>query len=539
MEKAPVVIIGGGCTGTGLLWDLALRGIPAVLFEQKDLSNGATGRCHGLLHSGGRYLVKDVAAARECVEENAILKRTIPFCIEDTGGYFVHYAQDDPEYVKTWAAAIKSTGFPSEEVSPREALAAEPLLPKDIKAAYTSADAHIDVFLLTEANAAAALERGAQLKTYTEITAIQLKGRKVEGVHYRNVLTGEEGYLACEVVINAAGPWADKVAALAGISVPMRCDRGALVIVNHRLSTRVINRLRKPGDADVIVPGGPVSVLGTTSMTVSGPEDLAMKPGEMEYLMGLGTELIPAMADSRIIRSFCGTRPLYTPKAAANAGGREISRNYALLDHKQLDDLEGFISIVGGKLSIYRLMAQTTADLVCHKLGINEPCTTDRVPLRPAVPDTVLRKARAVLPDPAVSKAYRRLGKDLAQVVEAIERDPYRAEIVCDCELVSRAEVDTVLQNSAAVPVRTLADISRRTRLGFGPCQGTFCTYRAMLAGFQSGKWDAAEASRQLEEFLQERRKGQQFLLQGRQDEQTNINHKLYDVSFAFGSTQK
>lgn len=190
-------------------------------------------------------------------------------------------------------------------------------------------------------------------------------------------------------------------------------------------------------------------------------------------------------------------------------------------------------------MSIYRLMAQTTADLVCQKLGIHQPCTTDQVPLRAAVPETVLRKARAVLPDPAVSKAYRRLGKDLAQVVESIERDPYRAEIVCDCELVSRAEVDTVLQNSAAVPVRTLADISRRTRLGFGPCQGTFCTYKAMLAGFQSGKWDAAEASRQLEEFLQERRKGQQFLLQGTQDEQTSINHKLYDVAFAFGNIPK
>ena len=100
MEQAPVVIIGGGCTGTGILWDLALRGIPAVLFEQKDLANGATGRCHGLLHSGGRYLVKDVAAAKECIDENRILKLIAAPCIEDTGGYFVHYAQDDPEYAK-------------------------------------------------------------------------------------------------------------------------------------------------------------------------------------------------------------------------------------------------------------------------------------------------------------------------------------------------------------------------------------------------------------------------------------------------------
>jgi len=539
MEKAPVVIIGGGCTGTGILWDLALRGIPAVLFEQKDLANGATGRCHGLLHSGGRYLVKDVAAAKECVDENRILKLTAAPCIEDTGGYFVHYAQDDPEYVKTWVAGSKAAGFPTEEVSPKEALEAEPLLPKDIRVAYTSTDAHVNVFLLTATNAEAAIERGAQIKTYTEVVAIQLNGRKVQGVHYRDTLTGELGYLACDVIINAAGPWADRVAAQAGISVPMRCDRGALVVLNHRLSTRVINRLRKPGDCDVIVPGGPVSVLGTTSITVSGPEDLGVNPGEIEYLMGLGTELIPAMAQARVIRGFCGTRPLYTPPAVAGAGGREISRNFALLDHKEMDDIEGFISIVGGKLTIYRLMAQTTSDLVCRKLGINEPCSTDHVPLRTMVAENILQRAHAVLPAPAVAKAYRRLGKDLAQVVDRIERDPYRAEIVCECELVSRAEVDTVLQDSAAVPVRTLGDVSRRTRLGFGPCQGTFCGYKAMLAGFQSGKWNAEESARQLEEFLDARWKGQEFLLHGTQDEQTTISHKLYGVSFAFGKPQE
>jgi glycerol-3-phosphate dehydrogenase len=539
MDKTSVVIIGGGCTGTGILWDLSLRGIPAVLFEQKDLANGATGRCHGLLHSGGRYSVKDVAAANECVKENVILKRIAASCIEDTGGYFVHYNQDDPEYVKNWVAGSKAAGIPIEEVSPREALDAEPLLPKDIKVAYVAPDAHVNVFLLTVANAQAAIERGARLKTYTEITSIELNGRKVEGVHYRDILTGEQGYLGCEVIINAAGPWADKVASLAGISVPMRCDRGALVIVNHRLSTRVINRCRKPGDGDVIVPGGPVSILGTTSVTVSGPEDLAVKPGEIEYLLGLGSELIPAMAEARVIRSFCGTRPLYTPKAAANAGGREISRNYALLDHKELDGLEGFISIVGGKLTTYRLMAETTTDLVCRKLDIHETCSTDRVPLRPTASDRVLAKARKKLSSPAVAKAHRRMGKDLALVVEAIEKDPYLADIVCDCELVSRAELNTVLDDSAAVPVRTLTDVSRRTRLGFGPCQGTFCGYKAMLAGYQARKWSADEACKQLEEFLEVRWRGEQFVPPGKQDEQTDLSRNLYEVSLALGKSRE
>ncbi len=107
MEKTQVVIIGGGATGAGLLWDLALRGISAVLLEKKDLANGATGRCHGLLHSGGRYVVKDAEAAKECISENMILKKVAAPCIHDTGGLFVHLPDDDPQYVAKWAKAAR------------------------------------------------------------------------------------------------------------------------------------------------------------------------------------------------------------------------------------------------------------------------------------------------------------------------------------------------------------------------------------------------------------------------------------------------
>ena len=326
-------------------------------------------------------------------------------------------------------------------------------------------------------------------------------------------------------------PWADRVASLAGISVPVRCDRGALIILNHRLSTRVINRCRKPGDADIVVPGGPVSILGTSSATVSGPDDLDVKPGEIEYLLGLGAELIPAMAEARVIRTFCGTRPLYAPKTSGSAGGREISRNYALLDHKQLDDLEGFISIVGGKLTTYRLMAEAASDLACRKLAVNQPCTTADVLLRPPAPESVLERAREVLPAPAVEKLERRMGARLPQLLDAIERDPGQANIVCECELVTRGELEAVLQESAAVPVRTLSDVGRRTRLGFGPCQGTYCGYRAMLAGFEANRWNGEEACNQLKDFLEHRGKGQKFVPAGIQDQQTRLGRDLYEVS--------
>jgi len=404
VDRTQVVVIGGGCTGTGILWDLALRGIPAVLFELGDLAHGATGRCHGLLHSGGRYVVKDVSAARECVTENQILKHIAPLCIDDTGGLFVEYEEDDPNYAKEWVAGCKKAGIPIEELSPAEACDQEPCLPADIRGAYTVPDAHINPFLLTLANCRAALDLGAKLKTYTEVTSIDFNGKRVRGVRYRDVITGEEGTLGCDAIISAAGPWADKVASLAGLSVPVRCDRGSLLILNQRLTHRVINRCRKPGDGDIVVPGGPVSLLGTTSITVTGPEDLALKDGEVEYLLGLGAELIPAIRTARVIRVFTGVRPLYAPKSTGAAGGREISRGYALLDHQELDGVEGFISIVGGKLTTYRLMAKATVDLVCRKLGINQPCRTDRVPLQAPVDARMLDEAAEILPPPVLAK---------------------------------------------------------------------------------------------------------------------------------------
>src|SRR3954471_3288785 len=102
--QTEVLVIGGGATGLGTVWDAALRGFDVVLVERSDLIEGTSGRFHGLLHSGGRYVVKDPVAAQECVEENALLRRLMPDCIEDTGGLFVTTPDDDPDYADRFLA---------------------------------------------------------------------------------------------------------------------------------------------------------------------------------------------------------------------------------------------------------------------------------------------------------------------------------------------------------------------------------------------------------------------------------------------------
>src|SRR5262249_8922973 len=158
----------------------------------------------------------------------------------------------------------------------------------------------------------------------------------------------------------------------------------------HCVVNRVVNRCRKPGDADILVPCGPVCILGTSSITVPSPENLTVEPEEIAKLLGLGIELIPALSEARLLRIFTGARPLYVPNSVGGAAGREVSRNFALLDHESTEGIGGFISIVGGKLTTYRLMAKATADLICKKLGISEPCTTNSVPLQEAAQTDVI-----------------------------------------------------------------------------------------------------------------------------------------------------
>lgn len=531
MEKTQVVIIGGGATGAGILWDLTLRGVHATLLEKRDLANGATGRCHGLLHSGARYAVKDPNAANECIRENQILRKIAPACVHDTGGLFVHLPQDDAAFVPQWVEGCAKSGIPTQHLAADDALAIEPNLPRNLVEAYTCPDAHIDVFQITLANVESAVARGANYKTYCEVTGIRRENGGVSGVEYRNSETGEAGAIECDVVINASGGWADHVARLAGVDVPVRCDRGALLIMNQRLVSRVVNRCRKPGDADILVPAGPVCILGTSSVTVPGPENLTVPPDEVQRLLALGAELIPALAEARVLRIFTGARPLYAPKSTSGAGGRDISRNFALLDHEQLDGVASFISIVGGKLTTYRLMAKVTSDLICKKLGINAECTTDREQLRDFRQDEAFRRALTVMPYAVVEKAQRRMGKNLDKLTTAVKGNPSLGQVMCECELVTRGEVEYVL-NDSPVPAHTLGDLGRRTRLGFGTCQGTFCGYRAMLTGFQDGKWTSDQAAALLDTYLHDRWKGQSWIPHGKQAEQLNLSRELFNVSY-------
>lgn len=526
-DKAQVVVIGGGATGTGILRDLALRGISGVLIEQGDLAHGTSSRFHGLLHSGARYAVKDKAASKECIEENLILRRIAANCVELTGGVFIQLAEDDPEYTKQWISSCEEAGIDCEEADIQELIKSSPVLSPNITRAFKVPDCAVDGFRILWGNVNSARRYGAKVLTYHQLSAIHQVGGKITGVEVTNQLTGEKKSIECQMIINAAGAWAGEVATMAGLEVNVIKDKGTLVAYNHRLTNMIVNRLRLPGDGDIFVPHGTITIFGTTSLTVDDPTCTKPGHGEVLDLIKLGKQMVPDLEDYRLIRAFAGVRPLY--QEGNSSGGRSVTRNFALLDHRLRDGLTGMISIVGGKFTTFRLMAEKTVDMAASQMGINVPCRTAEEPLITPVENALLERGKKVFGIPGAKKAADRLGDSFAQVVELAEKEPEKQRIFCECEVVSLAEINYAAQNGDSF---TLGDIRRKTRMGMGTCQGTFCSYRT-LGALRGYKQFAGNHRMYLTKFLQKRWKGMRPVLWGQQLREAQLSTGIYSSLFA------
>jgi glycerol-3-phosphate dehydrogenase len=506
-----VLVIGGGATGAGVAWDASLRGLDVILVDRFDLAEGTSGRFHGLLHSGGRYVVKDAPAARECIAENRILRRVAADAIEDTGGLFVTTPWDDAEYADRFVKACKKTDVDCEEIKVAQALRDEPRLHPKISRAFRVPDANIDIWKTVWAMAHGAEQRGARILPYHEVTEIRRGGDQVTGARVRDARAGDELEIEARVTVNATGAWAGQIAELAGIEgVRVFPGRGIMIAMNHRLVNTVINRCQMPTDGDILVPIRTVSVIGTTDQHTDDPDDHTVAASEVDQMLDDGEKLVPGFRQARALRVWTGVRPLFEDAKAADTDTRDVTRAHALLDHRERDGVGGFVTITGGKITTFRLMAEETVDAVCDMLGKNVACTTATEPLLGSE-----------------SGANYQLGERLARK-ESQLRDE---QIICECELVSREKLEQALRSSGS---SNLDDIRRRLRLGMGPCQGGFCIYRAAGIMHAAGGLSAQQADTSLKDFLQERWKGIWPILYGDQLRQVRFDewvfHGLLDV---------
>jgi glycerol-3-phosphate dehydrogenase len=490
-DATAVLIIGGGVTGTGLARDLALRGVATVLVEKKDINAGASGGNHGLLHSGARYIASDPAAAVECRREGERLRQLAPHCIEETGGLFVALPGDDEGCIADFPDLCARSGIPVHPIDLQEARDREPNLSKDLIAAYRVSDATIDPFKLSLDNIEDARRLGTRLLRFTRVTGFEKHNRRITAVFLENSITGRQTRIEADIVVNASGAWAGEVAAMAGATIDMLYSKGSLLVTQRRMTSRVINRLRKAADADIVVPGGTVSILGTTSERVTSPENIHPEIHEVDFIIDECATMLPILAQTRYIRAYCGVRPLI--RSADATDDRAVSRGFALIDHARAG-IDNFISITGGKLTTYRLMAEKAADLVCRRLGNCRPCRTQTEPL----PDSV----QARWTEPGLAPNYwlsnRKSGDHL----------------LCECEMVPKSVVDGIVADAGAgghFPL--LRSIGLRSRVGKGPCQGTFCSQQVAAHLYDQGRLDGTRGRRELRSFVQERWRGRLPLL--------------------------
>lgn len=489
--ETQVLIIGGGATGTGIARDLALRGVDCILVERRDINSGASGANHGLLHSGARYVRNDPLAARECREEGNLLKKLAPQCIENTGGLFVAVEGDDENYVADFPHLCAECGIPVRDLDVREAREIEPVLSEKLIAAYLVEDASVDPFRLSLENIGQAMDLGCSLMLNSTLAGFTKKRNRIQLAHFQNGKTGEKITIAARQVINATGAWAAEVAALAGAHIDILYSKGSLLITDERLAYRVLNRLRLSSDADILVPGGTVSILGTTSIRLDSLKDIRPTIPEIDHLIDTAAAMAPALNSTRYIRAYAGVRPLVGSESLED--GRALSRGFALLDHTR-EGVENLTSIVGGKLTTYRKMAEQTSDLVCRRLGVARPCMTRTHPL-----------------PPRSDCKWTMAGLTPRFWLNAGNSDDF---LLCECEMVPKSVVNSIIDTMRYQKFTPdLNAIGRRSRIGKGTCQGAFCGIRISAYMYDRGELNSTLGLDDLKAFLRSRWTGMRPML--------------------------
>ncbi|MEE6210318.1 FAD-dependent oxidoreductase [Salarchaeum sp. III] len=363
-----VLVVGGGATGVGVARDLAMRGVDVVLAERGGLNAGTSGRSHGLLHSGARYAEHDPDGARECIRENRILKDIAGEAVRDTRGLFVQLDSDDPGFFDEKLAACRDLSIPATVYDGDDARGLVSGLPDGVERALEVPDAVIYPSRLVAATAGSARDHGARILTHTPVEGLLTTGGEVSGA------STSEGEIRAEHVVNATGAWAGDLARTADIDLEMTPTKGVMVTVEYDDLDTVLNRCRPPADGDIVVPHEDTVVLGTTSVEVDDPDGDLESREEVERMRAECADLLPAVADAALDHAYWGVRPLYEPSGVAE--GRGISRGFFVLDHAERDSVSGLTSVVGGKLTTYRLMAEATADHVTDLLNVDAECRT-------------------------------------------------------------------------------------------------------------------------------------------------------------------
>jgi len=525
-----VLVVGGGINGAGVARDLALRGVRVALVEKREFGSGTSWASSGMIHGGLRYLQHDPEVTLHSCVDSGHIQRIAPHLVFRIPFLMPVFA-DDPLGAEMIEIGLEmydryqpfKGGRPHTRLSPAQAHELEPALSDAIEGAFTLDEWGIDAARLCAANALDAAERGALVRTHTEVVSfLKDDGGRVCGATVRDRIRGEERRIEARETLNATGPWVARVSQMAGAPVRLRPGKGIHLVFERRVSNLAVYAKGIDGRDMFTFPHEQNSMAGTTDDDFYGDLD-RMEVGEDEvaYVLQAVERSLPRIREHRLIHAIAGVRPtLY----GFGSYEDELSRDYAVFDHGERDGVPGFWTLAGGKLAAYRLMAEDASDRLCSALGVDVACRTHEVPLpggEAAVDPAELSRRFGIGLPVAVRLGFRHGARAGGVLAESV-RPP---RIVCACEPVLDAELDHEAREGG---LQTLDDARLRVRLGVGACQGAGCGVRAAATLAEALDWSADRVSREIASFVEERWRAMEPVVAGGQIAAVEIHRAAF-----------
>ncbi len=511
-DEYDVVVIGGGSTGTAVARDCAMRGLRTLLLERDDIASATVGTCAGMISSGFKYY-NEPEVMDMCSREVVYLRKIARYIVMKNPNLFPildltefsSSSNGSGKGVEEYAKRVEDRGVPPFLfLTPEDSLELEPALNENIIGCGYIEEFFIDPFRLCILQTKDAMNHGATVITYAEVVKIGTNDGQVTNVVYHDRRSGEIRSVGASTVVNAAGPWAERVAGYAGMNLELRLNKGAHIILDRRVVnvgvvTRAVDRRWV-----YMYPHENTTLIGTTALdTWEDPDTLVATYDEIEYLLQSFEWVVPTIRDARIIRTMTGVRPM-APIWKVPEG--EVTRGFEIINHESAG-ASGLYSFIGGKLVMCREMAEKVTDLVCEKVGIKAECETHIKPLPGMEGDVdIISLAQEYnIAQHLLERLRARRGTEMIDILEMTRDHPEWKSTICTCEPVIEAELRYAIRHEFP---QTLNDLRRRVRLGTGPCQGTFCTYKAAAILNEELELTGDDYELDIMDFLAERWKG-------------------------------
>ncbi len=511
-----LVVIGAGINGLGVARDGAARGLRVALVEQDDICSGVSAWSGRLVHGGLRYLEhKDFPLVRESLRERELLFRLAPHLVKPKRLIMPFYTHNRRP---TWLIRLGMIAYDAlsfdkktarhEILSRAETLARFPgIAPAGLGGAAVFTDGQVEYAerLCVEV-AVAAAGHGALIRTKARVEEPVWDGNRVVGVRFRDLRTGALHDVHGRVILNVAGPWIDRIFRRGAPEQPRLNGgtKGSHLVVDPFPGAPddvVYYESKTDGRLILVIPWMCRYLIGTTDLRFDDdPGEARCDTDELTYLLGEVNQLIPEarLTPADVLFTYSGVRPLPYAPGVPEA---KVPRSHVLHDHAP--DLPNVITVVGGKLTTYRQLAQDAIDDVFTRLGRPSPrCVTAELPLPGAAGDVAEVRAAilaAGLSDRTADRLLRRYGGRAIEVVTEAGDDPALLTVIHEPTGAIAAELIHAVTHEFAI---TLTDVlARRVLLAFEPGHGLESVDSAadLLAAHLG--WDAEQRAAQIEEY--------------------------------------